>query len=200
MGTDVEFYFDFSSPNAYFGYVQMGRLRAELGFELDVKPVFLGAIMNELETTPPGLQNRPKSDYLLMDLRRWATFYDISFTFPDDFPVDSLGALRGYLVLEDDRPEVLDSYVESVFRAVWCDNRDPSDPSVLRECLPEGIEEDRFSERIDTDEVKEELKRRTDEALDRGVFGCPMIYVDEEPFWGKDRMELVEAQLRESED
>ncbi len=192
---ELEFFFDFSSPNAYCAFDQLNRLGEKYDLKIQLKPVFLGGIMNELETTPPAMQNQVKADYLLMDLKRWTDFHDIPFNFPADFPVDSLRALRGFLVLENEANEFLEQYTQRVFRETWVEEQSIEENSVLRDCLPESIDPERFFDRINKPSYKEELKNLTDEALDRGVFGCPMIYVEEEPFWGKDRFHILEDRL-----
>lgn len=191
----MEFYFDFISPNAYCGYVQAKRLQKDYEFTLDLKPVFLAGIMNELETTPPAMQSEAKANYLYQDIQRWTDYYDIPFNFPPDFPMDSLRALRGFLVLEDREETILSEYTDQVFEAAWMDEEPIDEDPVLRKCLPTAVQPDPFFEGVEEPEVKEELEARTQEALDRGVFGCPMIYLEDEPFWGKDRFQFIEDRL-----
>lgn len=192
---ELEFYFDFSSPNAYCAYEQLKQLEEEQDLNIELKPVFLGGIMDELETTPPAMQNQIKADYLLMDLERWANFYDIPFNFPEQFPINSLPAIRGFLVLEDEASGTLDEYTERVFRAAWVEGESIENEPVLRDCLPDSVAAEQFFDGIEDPNYKEDLKQRTDNALERGVFGCPMMYFNDEPFWGKDRFQLLEDRL-----
>ena len=191
----MEFYFDFTSPNAYCGYVQARCLQEDYEFSLKLKPVFLAGIMKELETTPPAMQNEAKANYLYQDIERWTNYYDIPFNFPPEFPMDTLRALRGFLVLEDREKSVLHEYTSQVFEAAWVDEESIDEDSILRECIPTSVQPGPFFEGIEEPEVKEDLKKRTDEALERGVFGCPMIYLEDEPFWGKDRFQIIEDRL-----
>jgi 2-hydroxychromene-2-carboxylate isomerase len=190
----IEFYFDFSSPNAYFAYIQLDRLRNSHEFEFHLKPVFLGGIMQELETTPPAMQNEAKARYLQRDLERWSNYYDIPFENPPEFPVDSLHAMRMFLVLEE-KDASLHKYVRSAFQSSWAEERNLADHNVIESCLPNTVSSEECFSQIEDQGIKNELKERTDRALERGVFGCPMIYVDSEPFWGKDRMEFIEDRL-----
>lgn len=192
---DLEFYFDFSSPNAYLSAVQLERLKQQhdsLG--IDWKPVFLGGIMQELETTPPAMQNELKANYLMRDLRRWSEYYDIPFDFPESFPVNSLSALRTFLVI--DREETAVNFAQRVFRACWAEDRSIENHEILRDCLPAGAREQvTIPDDITRDAVKEDLKDRTDRAMDRGVFGCPTFFIGDEMFWGKDRLDFVKREL-----
>jgi 2-hydroxychromene-2-carboxylate isomerase len=99
------------------------------------------------------------------------------------------------IALESIQGNSLHDYVQAVFEAAWSEKKDISDSAVLENCLPEGIDSSRFNELVESQDVKDDLKRRSDDALDRGVFGCPMFYVEDEPFWGKDRMQLIEDRL-----
>lgn len=191
----LEFYFDFSSPNAYFSAVQLRRLSEEHeDLEVRWNPVFLGGLMEELETTPPAMQNELKADYLMRDLKRWSDFYDISFDFPDTFPVNSLPALRTYLLLEEKSSAV--EFAVNVFEACWADGEEISDEATLRGCLPPDVSDVvSLPGDINRDSVKNELKERTDKALERGVFGCPSFFVGDEMFWGKDRLDFVKRRL-----
>ncbi|MFB6345300.1 MAG: 2-hydroxychromene-2-carboxylate isomerase [bacterium] len=195
--TTVDFYFDFSSPNAYFAAVQLKRItKKEKGISVDWKPVFLGGIMKNLETTPPAMQNELKANYLLEDLKRWGKEYEIPFNFPSDFPVNSLEALRAFLVLGKTSSVNAVPFARRVFERAWVDDTDVSRLDVLRECLPNDVKpEFTIEDEIKRDDIKDELKQRTDDAMDRGVFGCPTFFVDDEMFWGKDRLGFVKRRL-----
>lgn len=159
---------------------------------IDMNPVFLGGMMQELGTTPPAMQNDLKAKYLAKDLDRWSEKHKIPYEFPDVFPINSLPALRGILAQDYEAPEQKMDYVSNVFNAAWVNNEDIADKDVLLNCLPDGsLDEEVFLDRIDDEEIKDELKNRTDEAMDRGVFGCPTFFVDGEMFWGKDRFAFV---------
>ncbi len=194
MTSTVDFYFDFSSPNAYCALVQLRRLQDSYDFVIDLEPVFLGGILQELETTAPAMQNDLKAQYLRRDLERWTDFYDIPFSYPNSFPVNSLPALRTILALND-RDVSPGDYVHSTFHEHWGRGRDISEEGVLKSCLPDSVSLNEIRSQIESDNLKNELKTRTSEAMDRGVFGCPVMFVDGEPFWGKDRLQFVEERL-----
>lgn len=197
----VNFYFDFSSPNAYFSSVQLDRYADEKpNLKLNWRPVYLGGIMKELETTPPAMQSDLKAEYMMKDLERWSEKYEIPFGFPDQFPIDSLKALRSYLVLKDLESGNEVAFARDVFRRYWVEGKDISELPVLEESLSNtgngGID---LELAINDESVKNELKKRTDRAMDRGVFGCPTFIVDDELHWGKDRLDFVKDYLENKE-
>lgn len=193
---NIEFYFDFSSPNAYFSSVQIQELADRHGATVTWKPMFLGGLLQELDTTAPAMQNELKARYLERDLERWAEKYGIPFSMPDNFPIVSVRPMRGVLVLKEQRPEQLLDYIEAVFEAYWVENLDISSRDGLGTVLDRlAIDRDWFFQEIESPDVKEQLKQDTDAARDRGVFGTPTFFVNGEMFWGKDRIDFVEDAL-----
>jgi len=79
-----------------------------------------------------------------------------------------------------------------MYGARWADPRDLSEPEVVREFLSSaGLDGDAALARAESDELMNRLKSDTQDAIERGVFGVPTIFVDNEMFWGNDRFELV---------
>ena len=134
-----------------------------------------------------------KQRYYAKDLERWAAYWGVPYRFPSRFPTQSLRAMRVYVAL----PEPLrDAYRDAVFRAYWADDRDITDDAVLASCIgDESAARDALA-RATSDDVKAELRRETEHAAARGVFGVPTFVVGDELFWGQDRLGLVEDALR----
>jgi 2-hydroxychromene-2-carboxylate isomerase len=89
-------------------------------------------------------------------------------------------------------------FVESVFAAYW-ERGDASiqDYEGLRPLVSAlGVDPDEFEKLSESEEIRSQLAESTDNGIKRGVFGVPGIFVGEELFWGKDRMEFVEDELR----
>ena len=77
-------------------------------------------------------------------------------------------------------------------RTRWCDGRDMSKPEVLAELFEQaGLDVDAAVTRAQSDEINERLDKNTQDAIERGVFGVPTMFVGDEMFWGNDRFELV---------
>ena len=87
--------------------------------------------------------------------------------------------------------------VHGFYRAYWVDGRPPSDEATLREVLgAAGHDAGAILEAIARPEAKDDLRRRTDEAVGLGIFGAPAFVVaGARMYWGQDRMHFVERDL-----
>jgi 2-hydroxychromene-2-carboxylate isomerase len=195
MSTRIEFFFDFSSPYAYLASRRIGELAARHGRAVWWRPMMLGPALAATGGKP--LVELPlKGDYARRDLPRTARFMGVPFRWPARFPVVSLAAARAFYWLEDGSPERAVPFAEAVFRAFFVDDRDIADRAVVGELLGEvGSDAAAGLDAIATPAIKERLKAVTDEAVGRGVFGAPFVFVDGEPFWGADRLGQVERWL-----
>jgi 2-hydroxychromene-2-carboxylate isomerase len=182
--SELDVYWDFSSPFAYLGASQLA------GPGVRWHPILLGGLFRSIGTADVPLQTfaPAKQRFIHRDLERWAAYLGLPFRFPSRFPVHSLRALRVYLALPDAKRG---AYRDAVFRACWADDRDITDDAVLASCIDdEGLAREAFA-KANSDEVKAELRRCTERAAERGVFGVPTFVAGNELFWGQDRLELV---------
>ena len=107
---------------------------------------------------------------------------------------DTSLALRGALVAKDEGRFA--EYHHPIYRARWAEPRDLSEPSVVHEHLANaGLDADAALAQAESAEIGERLEAATAEAIERGVFGVPTIFVGDEMFWGNDRFELVRHYL-----
>ena len=191
----IEMYWDVGSTNTYFAIKLIKPLLARHGAELVLHPFNLGYVFRnnnyELMKEPKAkLRNRKR------DLMRWAEKYGLPFQMPREFPIKSSRALRGSLAMRRHGREL--EFVERVMERYW----EQGDASIaeyaglrpIAQAL--GVDPDEFERLSASDEIAEELARSTNEGIAREVFGVPMIIVGDELFWGKDRMEFVEDELR----
>ena len=193
-----DFYFDYSSPFAYLGSTQVPRLSSEFGATATLKPMLLGALFKEIGTpmVPVMTFPEPKRNYYGKDLERWAKHWDVPFRFTTRFPMNTVKPLRLTLALMANHDSNTETLMHAVFKALWVDNRDISSPEVLTEILNETQIDVSYLEKITEPAIKEELKTRTQEAIDRGVCGAPTYAVEEMLFWGQDRVGFVEHALK----
>ena len=198
MTTVVDFYWDIGSTNTYFALHLIRPIVARHGADLVMHPFNLGYVFRHhnyvLSEEPQAkLANRGR------DLRRWAARYDLAFRMPDTFPIKTSRTLRGALVARRSGHEP--AYIDAVFRRYWEEN-DASIAdyegiaAVAREI---GLDPNEFVEACESESTKSELIDQTQAALDRGVFGAPSFYIGDELYWGKDRMEFIEDELRKTQ-
>lgn len=195
----MEYFFDLVSPYSYMAHARVGRMCEEAGAELILRPMLLGAILNE--TGGKAATEIPaKERYMLRDLEMWAESYGTPLRFPDPFPFRTLKTMRAALWLRDRGN--LSAFVNEAFSLYWAEGGAPkgmkeADEDSLIAEVAQRIGEDPGDvlEGASQTSSKEALKSATAEALERGVFGAPTFFVDGEMFWGNDRLPFVEAAL-----
>lgn len=191
----IEMYWDVGSTNTYFALKLIQPLLDRHQVELQLHPFNLGYVFRNnnyelMKESKAKLRNRKR------DLMRWAEKYGLPFNIPREFPIKSSRALRGSLVARRHGKEL--EFVRKVMDRYW----EQGDASIaeyagLRPIAQElGIDPDAFEALAASDEVAAELAEETNRGLERDVFGVPMIIVGDELFWGKDRMEFVEDEIR----
>jgi 2-hydroxychromene-2-carboxylate isomerase len=195
MPSPIEFFFDFSSPYSYLASEAIEALAARHGRGVVFKPTLLGAVFKISGQRP--LTDVPlKGDYSRRDFERSARFAGVPFRMPDPFPIATIQAARALLWLLPADPDAARRFLHRAFRAYFAETRNISDAAVLAQVLKEsGVDPDLAASAIQQQEVKDRLRAAVDESIARGVFGAPFIFVDNEPFWGNDRLPQVERWL-----
>jgi 2-hydroxychromene-2-carboxylate isomerase len=195
MTKEIEFYWDLGSTNSYFALKLIGAVADKHGAKVVPRPFNLGYVFkkqNYVLMEEPKVKLRARKT----DLMRWAKRYDLPFSMPTKFPMKTSPALRGALAMRRFDREW--AFMEEIFARYW----ERNDASVgemagLRPVAQSlGVDPDAFEALAESEEVRVELIRESDEALERGVFGAPTFFVGQEMFWGKDRMEFIDEELR----
>jgi len=194
MEKRLEFWFDFSCPYAYVASTRVEALAERVGARLDVRPMLLGGVF-QARGTPQNLSQTlapAKARHNLADMQRQAAAAGVPLVMPAGHPLRTVEALR--CVLAAGEPFM--PLVHRFYRAYWAEGRDIGRREVVAAVVGEaGLDVEEVLARASSDEVKAELRRRTDEAVARGVFGVPTMFVGEELYWGADRLAMVEAAL-----
>ncbi len=198
MTTNVEFHFDFGSPNAYLSHLVIPGIEKRTGTRFRYVPVLLGGIFKLANNRPPmqsmaGIKG--KLEYERIEMERFLKRHAITrFQWNPFFPVNTLAIMRGAVAAET--LGVSERYVDEVFRHMWAEPKKMDDPEVLKAALESsGLPADRLIELAQTPEVKDQLVQNTQRSFERGTFGAPTFFVGDEIFFGKDRLRDVEEMI-----
>jgi 2-hydroxychromene-2-carboxylate isomerase len=198
MKPKVQFLFDVGSPNAYLVHKVIPAVEQRTGVAFEYVPVLLGGIFKLTGNRSPGEAFngiRNKREYLALETRRFIARHKLSsFQHNPHFPVVTLALMRGCVAAELDGD--FERYVQAAFHHMWEAPKKMDDPAVMRAALAEsGLDADRLIARAQQDDVKSRLLANTQTAVERGAFGSPTFFVDDEMFFGKDQLRDVEEEI-----
>jgi len=198
---EIEFHFDFGSPNAYLSHLVIPEIEKRTGVKFEYVPVLLGGVFKMTNNRSPaqslaGIKNKP--EYERLEMTRFIRRHKItSYRSNPFFPVNTLMMMRGAIAARS--LGVFERYVDEMYRNMWADPKKMDDPNVFRAALDEArLETARILGLIETQPVKDQLLENTQRSVERGTFGSPTFYVGNEIFFGKDRLREVEEMIIES--
>ena len=197
MADPIDFYFDFSSPYAYFAAQKIDEVAMEFGErEVEWRPFLLGVAMKTSLNKP--LAHQPlKGQYSIEDWDRLARFMDVPWTLPKNFPIATLAPARAFYWLSDKDKAQAKQFARTCFSAYFGEGRDISSVDTVAEIAETiGINPDELREAVGDNEIKERLKDETWSAVQAGVFGSPFFIIDGEQFWGSDRIWMIKRWLK----
>lgn len=195
MSKTLEFFFDLGSPATYLAYTQLPALCAATGAELVYQPMLLGGVFKATGNASP-ITVPAKGRYMFDDLARYAQRYNVTLKFNPHFPINTLVLMRAVTGVQLHQPERFDDLVDCLFRALWAEGRHLGDPAVVATVLSEhGFEPQEILALANDESVKAALKAKTEQAVQRGVFGAPSLFVGNQLFFGQDRLEFVREAL-----
>lgn len=193
---NVEFLFDFGSPNAYLAHKAIPVVEARSDIRFRYVPVLIGGIFKATGNQSPafstqGIRNKP--EYLGREMQRFARKYGIAaFRFNPFFPVNTLQIMRGAVAAS--RADVFAAYVDAVFDHMW--GEEPmkmDDPEVIEIALASsGLPARAILDGMSDPDVKQQLIENTENAVERGVFGLPAFFVGDELYFGKEALREFE--------
>ena len=195
MSQAVEFFFDVGSPTAYLAWTQLPALCAKAGARLIYRPMLLGGVFQATGNASPAAVPA-KGRYMNADMARHAKAYGVPLAMNPHFPINTLTLMRGAAGVQLRLPARFDDYLRGVFKAMWVDGLNMNDPAVAAKALmAAGFDLAEVMALTADAEVKAVLRATTEEAVARGVFGAPTMFVGDAMFFGQDRLEFVRAAL-----
>jgi len=192
----IEFWFDFSSGYAYLAAQEIDALGARVDRAILWRPYMLGTAFKV--TGMRGLSSTPmKGDYARHDWARAARKLGVPFAPPAGHPKIALPATRAFYWLEANHASAAPGFAREVFRAYYAGKLDTSDPDAVAAVAGGlGLEAALVRAGLEAAEIKERARATSESAVQRGIFGSPFFVVDGEPFWGWDRLPMLEEWLR----
>ena len=185
----LEFYFDFISPYSFLAHKQIRKIENNEGIKIIYKPVLLGGLHNLHGIKAPAFIPA-KAKHMVRDCKLIAEKNNIRFKFNSYFPIRSLNLMRGVLVAEEDN--VKKYYIDNIFNTIWQDGLNMNDTIVIQKILQNlNINPKTFSLRTSSSLIKDLLRKKTNEAYEKGIFGAPTFVVNNKIFWGQDRIEFA---------
>ncbi len=195
MAKTIEFWFDFGSPASYLAWFQLRRIAAARGASIDWRPMLLGGVFQATGNRSP-VETPSKGKWMMGDLPRWAARYGAPYVRNPHFPINTLTLMRGAVGLQMKGDVRFEQYVAAMFSAMWEQERNLGDPATVGAVLTEiGFDPAMFMAMVGDPAVKERLKAVTQEAVGRGIFGAPAMFVDGQMHFGQDRLEFVADRL-----
>ena len=188
MIKSIDFYFDFISPYSYLAHKRIKLSNKKDELRINYKPILLGGLHKLGGITAPAFNERKmknmKSDCELVALKN-----KIDFKWNTKFPINTLYLMRGYLAIKDDLKE---KFFNICFDAYWKDNIDISNEKNVSKILDlMKMDKDKFFKDIQNIQIKDKLKRLTNEAFEKNIFGAPTFVVNNKIFWGQDRLDYA---------
>ena len=191
MSKTIEFYFDVGSPASYLAWTQLDALAQRTGARIELKPMLLGGVFMATGNSSPATVPA-KGNYSRIDMQRYANRYGVTLNQNPFFPINTLQLMRGAMAYQGTAD--FERYLTTVFNAMWIDELDMGQPEVVGKVLAKGgFDPAEVMTKASDPAVKEQLKKATEEAVSRGVFGAPTFFVGDDMFFGQDRLEWVEA-------
>lgn len=190
MSKTVDFYFDYISPASYIAFKRLHDICERTDATINFKPMLLGGIFKAVGNTSP-ITVPAKWEWIQKDFARYAEYYGIPYQMNPHFIFSTVNAMRGAMWALDEG--CVDAYSQTMFGAAWADGKDLSNAEVMTEVLNDaGFDSTQVMEAMTQPEIKQALITATNEAAERGVFGAPTMFVDDEIYFGQDRLEWVE--------
>lgn len=204
MAVSVEFFFDLSSPWTRLAFRNIRSSLNGLDYALIWRPFLVGGVFNAVN--PAVYESRKPENAARLKrafdwLKEWADLAEVRMNFPSEYhPLKSINPMRFCCALETEQ-EHLERFAAAAFEAYFGDQRNLDD---MAECIAVadacGLDGAALAEQAVTPENKERLRANTEEAIARGAFGSPTIFVaksqgGEHMYFGNDQLPLVRQRV-----
>lgn len=191
----IDYYFTTISPYAYLAGARLEEIAARHGAGIRYLPVDLSRVLAATGGVPLPQRSEARKAYRLQELRRQSKKAGLPFKIhPAHWPVNAAPSCYAIIAAQKAGGGDLPGLVRGFLRACWAEDRDISDDGVIRAVLADHGFDPTLA---DTGLLggAEDYERNTERAVMAGVFGSPFYIVEEEAFWGQDRLEDLDLHL-----
>ena len=193
MTKEIDFYFDIISPYTYIAHKKIQKINKNNKIKFNYKPILLGGLHKLAGITAPAF-NKFKMKNMHNDTVLISKKNNFDFFWNNKFPINSLYIMRGYLFISENEKK---NYLDVFMDAYWKNNLDLSDEKILIQLLTCcKIDSEKFFNGIKDQSIKDNLKKLTEEAFQKEIFGAPTFIVNNKLFWGQDRFEYALEELK----
>jgi 2-hydroxychromene-2-carboxylate isomerase len=193
----IHFYFDFISPFGYFASLRIDDLAGRHGREVEWTSMLVGVSVLKVMGIPAIVELPLKGPYVVNDAKRYARQHRVAFERPSSSATSRpVEAGRVFAWANEMDPAAAKRLASLIFRSYFVRCLDIGQDNVLRACASEaGLSWQAYEAARDEGTPAALLRRNVDESIERGVFGSPFFIVDGEPFFGLEKLPLLEEWL-----
>lgn len=197
MTKTIELIFDFVSPNAYLIWQPLKDIAEKHGATIAITPAFLGGMHKLTGNAPPFIRDaevKGKNEYAMLELGRFVKKHGLSkFKMNPHFPFNTITLLRMLVAVPAEKRA---EFIELLLPPIWEDGLDVTDGDTLGKILQDGgFDAAALFAKTQDAAIKQALIDNTENAVARGAFGIPTMYVDGEMYFGKERLGQIDDQL-----
>ena len=191
----IDYFFATLSPYCYLAGLRLEEVAAKHGATINYKPFDIIAAFSRTGGTPPKDRHPSRQEYRAQELPRQAKKLGMKFNLqPAHWPTNGAPAAYAFIAAQNAGGGHLGKLAHAIFRSVWADEKDIAQDDVIRACLEEGG----FDPGLADSGLligAETYAANLEEAVERGVFGAPFYFVDDQRFWGQDRIADIDLYL-----
>lgn len=194
----IDYFYSAHSVYAYLGAQRLYQICATHGAQLVHRPMLLSPVVEAAGGQPFRGRSQAHVDYFFgREIERWAEWRDLPIIrhrpTTHDAPYDLANRL---IIAAQQAGQGADALSFALLQGHWRDDADLSDMTFLRDCLTAcGLDAAPMIEAAEAQPVVAEHRANTDEAIARSLFGSPSYVVGGDPFYGQDRLDMVERAL-----
>ncbi len=198
MSKNIEYFLSPASPWAYLGHQRFCELAKSAGADVSLKPIDPTRLFSASGGLPLGQRPIQRQKYRLMELRRWKSFLKSEITIePKFFPYNP--TLAALIIIACQEHSGIDSALmltNSLFEGCWVHNKNMADEAELNVIIEEaGLDSSAIIKLAKSETTEQKYEKNTDEAIELGLFGVPTYVIENELFWGQDRLEFVREKI-----